>query len=256
MSQDKGETWEVLSNNMAAMYDLTIDEDDGIIFVNSWDAFAWTDDQGQTWTSMAAPGPVFSELLINSDGDLFTIVTTYDEAEVMNIYTVFTSTDRGATWVDITPARALGFSDFYIDRYDVLYLFSNAGLYKSGDGGLSWQSRGSILVSDVTMLETGTMYGAVFGESVWKSETFVSVDMVPVSNSRLHAYPNPSSGTLNINYDASSADSEGLRIYDAKGQMLRQVRLTSPGQEIRLSNLTPGIYLLKLGKEQAKVVVK
>lgn len=54
---------------------------------------------------------------------------------------LFKSTDGGTSWNDITPDQGIDFKDILIDPSDPnrVYTTTNSGIYRSGDGGNSWQ---------------------------------------------------------------------------------------------------------------------
>ncbi|MBK8424707.1 MAG: T9SS type A sorting domain-containing protein [Lewinellaceae bacterium] len=66
-----------------------------------------------------------------------------------------------------------------------------------------------------------------------------AVDPGPVASQQLAAWPNPSTGVVQINLEAAAT----VRVFDAAGQLL-QSRQVQPGQAIDLTTLPAGIYTL------------
>ncbi len=109
-----------------------------------------TSDYGQTWELLA--GPPASRLL-----DL--VIAPSDNTILMagNIAQVFKSTDRGATWTELSLGVQLQLgARFAIDPedpntiYAALFSFGlpPGGVYKSTDGGVTWSEKNNGLAND------------------------------------------------------------------------------------------------------------
>jgi hypothetical protein len=71
------------------------------------------------------------------------------------------------------------------------------------------------------------------------------------NNKDLFAYPNPTNGTVNINFELNNTANVQLLIYDGVGRIVATLlnNSVSPGKQTYtydLSNLAPGIYVCKL----------
>ncbi len=59
-------------------------------------------------------------------------------------------------------------------------------------------------------------------------------------------YPNPAADIVNINLGSSTLTNSEARLFDANGRLLKSIQLKSTTQQIDISNLANGLYILKL----------
>lgn len=86
------------------------------------------------------------------------------------------------------------------------------------------------------------------------AKSYSPIINILIQESNVSVYPNPTSGILNIN-----TASEFIQVLDAKGQVLLQLHQVSEQEQIDLSLLPNGGYLIKTwkdGVEQIKQVIK
>jgi hypothetical protein len=69
-------------------------------------------------------------------------------------------------------------------------------------------------------------------------------------------YPNPSRGIININSTGTTLLNTTAIIYDAMGKRIRAFVLQSPQQQLNISDLSSGIYILRFEDGTAKAVQK
>ncbi len=83
----------------------------------------------------------------------------------------------------------------------------------------------------------------------------VSVSEV-ATNDRFSIFPNPSNGTFTIEF--SNEVNRNLRIYDLHGRVVHQEVLLNNSNQINLSSLRKGIYIIDLdeGKEREKIIIQ
>ncbi|CAN1544999.1 Secretion system C-terminal sorting domain [Flavobacteriaceae bacterium] len=77
------------------------------------------------------------------------------------------------------------------------------------------------------------------------------------------SYPNPSKGTLNIQFNSKSTANISICVYDLLGRKLfdeKYPNKSSFNEEIKLKNINPGIYVLKVidgdRKEEKKIIIE
>jgi hypothetical protein len=86
----------------------------------------------------------------------------------------------------------------------------------------------------------------------------IHVDFSPVGidsygSSNIRIYPNPTSGKLHIaNYELRA--NESIAVYNLEGQLLSTFNLSLSTQEIDVSHLSSGMYILKIGNANIKFV--
>ena len=83
----------------------------------------------------------------------------------------------------------------------------------------------------------------------------VSVSEV-ISNERFSIYPNPSNGSFTIEF--TNEVNRNLRVYDIHGRVVHQEVLINNSNQINLSSLRKGIYIIDLdeGKEREKIIIQ
>lgn len=97
---------------------------------------------------------------------------------------------------------------------------------------------------------------------IFEDETIGIADLIANQNNRLTAFPNPSSGVLNVGFTLSSIENIDLNIVDIKGKRLVSIesnKLHLQGyhtKEIDISNLDSGVYFVELLTNEAKRVSK
>jgi hypothetical protein len=78
----------------------------------------------------------------------------------------------------------------------------------------------------------------------------------PESNVDFQAIPNPSDGLVTLNFDDSYISFGSLEVYDNLGRnVYRKEAVFTPGYQIDLSLLSPGLYYLKFMGTIEKIVI-
>ena len=120
------------------------------------------------------------------------------------------------------------------------------------DGICCDYGNGSYTITTPTgeIIATGGEFGA--GES--KSFRIGSLSTANVENlNSVYLYPNPTSNLLNIVVENKLDAPEAYTIINSLGQIIKSKRIESEEDlSVNISNLTPGIYLLKLSKNQSE----
>ena len=94
---------------------------------------------------------------------------------------------------------------------------------------------------------------ALIGHEVYGSQIVSTERNTVVETPRLVAYPNPTSSPLTL----EAPPGEQLEIYDILGRRVRIERINQSGRVIiDLSNLAPGVYILKVGLQSQKVILR
>ena len=63
-------------------------------------------------------------------------------------------------------------------------------------------------------------------------------------------YPNPSKDVLEIQFEFASA---AVKIFDTQGKLIKQINNYSSASPIAIQALKPGVYLVKIVKDNAMV---
>lgn len=249
-SSDGGDTWESVSEEIGG--DILFYESRDLIYVKTFNQLYKSDDLGVTWTTtFENPGASYDEVQMNSRGDLiWTSIELVSEGQPNRFYI---STDQGETWTEITPDNFDESGSIHVGNHDQLFIFTSTEMLRSLDHGATWQNMGPAPgVNDITQLANGQIYAAA--TSVWRSTSLVPVSNVsPVAN-ELHLYPNPAKGQILVDYNGLTLPGT-LRMYDSKGQIVKETAMQQSAMQLDISDLKKGIYIIKIGEESGKVVV-
>ena len=94
---------------------------------------------------------------------------------------------------------------------------------------------------------------ARIGHKAYGSQIVSTERNTVVETPRLVAYPNPTSGRLTLEAPAG----EQLEVYDILGRRVRIERINQSGRVIiDLSNLASGVYVLKVGLQSQKIILR
>ncbi len=175
--------------------------------------------------------------------------------------TVYKTTNSGANWVTITPVGTVfkGGGLCWVAGADVIFSTSaasgTAGSSYSEDAGATWVTIDDEQHLDVDFINVNTGWSGWFNtdavtNGIWKWEpTNVSVKPVIANNSVL-IFPNPATDYITI----KGSDLQSVRIIDLNGKVIKSVTLNQNEQNIDISSLQKGIYVVNL-VEKGKVSV-
>lgn len=128
----------------------------------------------------------------------------------------------------------------YIDKF---------GCYTKDEGDINWNSA-------AVYATAATQYYALYnGELVSSIEKFDNI-----TNDALQTYPNPSTGQLNVIFDAKSSNKYQLEIVDSMGKIMfeKSYNLIIGKNEIPLNDLSlnKGIYVFKIKSDKQTSITK
>ncbi|MGI9526744.1 MAG: endonuclease [Weeksellaceae bacterium] len=83
---------------------------------------------------------------------------------------------------------------------------------------------------------------------------YTGLGTTEIDNKEVALYPNPI--TNQVFYITGITTSENVEIYNMQGQLIQLVKGVQNNQPILLSNLTDGIYIVKLNNKTFKIIVK
>jgi hypothetical protein len=143
-STDSGITWNLLSGSPPSATILTLGPSNPNTLYASSGWLARSDDGGVTWTFLGSAPPTITSLEVNPTAPN----TLYALREVGSPFgrQLSRSSDRGATWTDISTPLSDDIVGLAVDPHtsNTLYIGgtaadpNNNGLYKSTDGGATW----------------------------------------------------------------------------------------------------------------------
>ena len=154
----------------------------------------------------------------------------------------------GSAWQTVAAfARGIDFDNgtFYVATVSILesnYNFpSNMKLRFMCDAS---GNRDDVYIDDITVTASTSLItnGPIRPVTIKETGKELSPDLMD----EFMVYPNPANDVLYI----SSAEEEGedieIMIYDVRGQMVQKVSLIAGNEEIDISNLDKGVYLIKI----------
>lgn len=229
------------------------------LYAGTTDGNVWAStNQGTTWQNVTG---VLPDRYVSSV-----------KASVLNANTVFVthtgykyndfiphihkSINNGNTWVDISgnlPPAAI--NDVYVTAAgdDVLFVATDAGVYATVDGGVTWNRLGNnmpiIPVYDLDFdYSSNRLCAATFARSMmtYDVDSIVSLGTPAVSElPSLSLYPNPAINYLQIKLPFTNDVT--ITIYDVKGKKCMQKNFEKRNpKKINVEMLTRGIYFVEV----------
>ncbi len=191
---------------------------------------------------------------------------------------IFKTTDAGNTWNekqisnsrnDVKSIQFLSETKGFATGGTTYYLTSGGGsnffISKTIDGGENWISYDTTGVSLNSIYFINDTTGFVSGDNGLIMKSNGQINKLPENypwhlvigtgvndnkllNSNIKVYPNPTSGILHIQRINSNKEIEKINLINASGQMVNIGKYDTNNQlmQLNLSNLTSGIYLLKV----------
>ena len=217
-------------------------------------------DFGQTW-SVHTVDPAMNtvyEIAFNDDGlHGLTNIRTANNTVIL-----FSTTDGGVTWTQMPPhpkwkrsrvTSVPGTSTFV----STSVIFSNRGSAYTTDNGATWiEIDGTVRKAACRFFNSTTGWaGGYFNDNplyliepgIYKWDNTVSLGVEENTTAGVRpVYPNPATDVLTISLGAD-VHTDDLRFYDSRGVLVKEVN-NSDGQEINVSDLPSGIYLIKSKK--------
>ena len=137
--------------------------------------------------------------------------------------------------------------DFNLNLLDEVVCLSyldivNFGLVVRENGGLALS--GWLYDSDYQYYDSSKIYAVIFDETLSSPE-------ISASEKPFVCYPNPAKDLLNINF-ADDTECQSIAIYSIDGRLVVETHGRASLPSINVSNLTPGLYLIKVRTNDGK----
>lgn len=135
-------------------------------------------DGGVTWSANLASGVLPGVMITRIAAQPGTPNTVFLTSANSGNSHVFSSNDAGATWTDIDAGKLPDVPHHALlirpDQPAELYVCNDAGVYFSGDAGLSWRNATGklpmVMVIDLVYHRASkTLFAATYGRSIWKA---------------------------------------------------------------------------------------
>ena len=261
-SDNNGESWEPSDSGIIAgtiANELTMV--DSALFLGSDKGLFRSFDLGRSWTAL--PGPTLNEFIPTLMG-VGARLMVLDSG-------VYYSDDLGSTWHSTTggPAAFIAFKEgnFVQGGLDSLFLlYQGSGIFLSPDNGLSWIDQTGTLASGLFTIYQmtyggGTPFVTDIATGVHKGDIFTHQTLLSAQPGfEINIWPHPFHEHFTLRIDAQNPAGIQCEIIDLKGRILKRVTSTQEETAISISDLSPGIYLLRVtemssGKTTIKKVI-
>lgn len=222
--------------------------DDG----NIW----FTVDGGENWTNISEelPNRWVTKVLASRThpGTIYATFSGYRYGE--NEGHVYESTDNGETWSDISNNLPdIPVNDIVQSSEGRLYLGTDIGVFGSGNAGVIWEPLGdgmpTAVVTDMHIHEASNyLYAATYGRSSFKlnlEEVILGTNDFDAVEDLVIA-PNPAQDFFNLRSQKWVLGDVSL--YSLDGKQLRTIKLSKEEQYFDISDLSQGIYFIRIQK--------
>ncbi|MBN2236097.1 MAG: T9SS type A sorting domain-containing protein [Bacteroidales bacterium] len=88
---------------------------------------------------------------------------------------------------------------------------------------------------------------------VYARSATASIDPLDVNNQTIKVYPQPANNKLSIDFESNYLNQK-MRIFDIRGQLLLQQKISQLHETIQLDVFAPGIYLIQIEDQSGSVV--
>ncbi|MFK8165259.1 MAG: YCF48-related protein [Lewinella sp.] len=255
-SSDDGATWTVIDHNFDRRINRLSFPTADIGFAAGDKVIAKTTDGGLTWTELTRPNETTRWEGVFFYNELRGIVSSGSSGSDGSVNTsrTYLTTDGGISWTQISGFAA-GYGYKYDDATGTTYSASfasgnNALLSRSMDDGATWEivARGCGAGRGVGLTPSGNfVYLAGDGGHIQRHETanIVSNRRRQVVTPSLAAYPNPTSGELNIELPSTSQPTT-LEVFSADGRRVQTSVVPAGTERFRfvIDHQKTGLYLL------------
>jgi hypothetical protein len=253
LSENNGINWTEANNGIpdhTHIYSLAVKET--CLFAGSFDSGIYlSTDYGLSWTNVSTGIPYSFVRSLFVDGE--------------NIYAgvwwngIYRSTDNGTSW-NSAGLEDAGVTSFVKNGNCLFAGTWQDGVFVSCDQGLNWTEINTGLTNLVTVslaLDENYLYAGIGNAGgVWKRPLSEIVDILTMNeNTGIKLYPNPAKNELFV--EDNRPDSDGMiSVFNLEGQLIVSEKLINSGIKIEISDLSSGIYLLKISNRNKTEVIK
>jgi len=185
-----------------------------------------------------------------TNGKLYVAMTGYYNN--FNQALIYKSEDGGQSWIDIsTNLPVIGINSlitYMVAGNEVLFLGTDGGVYYSENDGQTWNIVGSnfpiSVVADLDIYEVqNKLIAGTYGRSMWSYDLNWYTGLNEAELASFTVYPNPATDKIRLN-----VSSEYVKIIASDGRIVWSQNTYTENQEIDLSGIRSGIYIIQTDK--------
>ena len=235
--------------------------------IGTWDVSAVTDMGDMFYNAFSFNGQIDSWDVSSVTSMSLMFYQAYSFNQPLSSWDVSSVTNMGAMFFNASHF------DQNLSNWDISTLYNMGNLFNNS--GLSIQNYDSILIAwQSKPHQSGVVFGGagleyclgdsarqqLINQSSWqfsgdtKNCTTVGLNEAKQNDNNFSVYPIPSQGVVTVEVQKVNAN-DLLRIYNARGMLVQELRLNSGANKVDLSNYADGLYLFRLGVKEEKVLL-
>lgn len=249
----------------------------GLVYVGTTDGNVWRSDYGGDngdWHRLSndLPDEYVTAVLPSPDNidKVYVSFSAYKEND--NSPHIFRSTDRGETWQDISgDLPLLAINDIYVlpmHNDAVILVATDGGVFITKDSGTHWHRLGTMPVIPVYDLAYNEVKNEIIAGTFARSIMTYSLDDINIFINPTEDYkipdrnivisPNPASNLFKIQIKHHNLNKKQtfLSIYDINGKEVHTQLMAHNQQQVDISQLSEGIYMLLIKEEKTIIGTK
>ncbi len=212
-----------------------------------------TSDNGNQWIFCGLSDTIGVKSFAKSGGNIYA---------GSDLWGVYLSSNNGNSWtpvntglvnLEISSLAVKGNQTFAASRMHGVYLSTNnGGSWGAWNKGLPYPT----LVQSLA-INGDTIFAGISGEGVWKTSVLQmnGIAEINTKENNISVYPNPATDKITIEISGLSKESS-FTIVNIEGQQLITRQITEPKTQIDISNLTAGVYFVRLTNDRTVGVGK
>ncbi|MBL4624064.1 MAG: T9SS type A sorting domain-containing protein, partial [Flavobacteriales bacterium] len=270
---DGGNSWYTISNfTTGALDQIAIaPSNPDFIYVSVNSIMRMTFDGGTTWSTISntLPGYTITDIAVDPESHIRVWITYSNYADGNKISR---TDDGGITWTNVSgslpnlPANCIATEE---GTYNGVYIGMDAGIFYTNDTISDWlpyfENLPNVIINELEVNEaSGKVRAATYGRGIWESNLYTKPLLVDptepdalleslLESANFTVFPNPTDDAFTIR-SSPQLLGESILIYDRTGKLVLVKTVASINQEITLSELPSGIYLVKINDFKTRII--
>jgi Secretion system C-terminal sorting domain len=209
-----------------------------------------TRDSGNSWQASSIPNTI--------NNDAFKIVSFDSLSVIVHIYTItdtsvlYKTTDGGKSWTKKLQVPNIGNLGFFDKKNGILVGAEENLVALTSDGGETWKVDSTTAKSFAKPKVGWFAVNSSTDSTIlyqWDGSSVLLSSSALVQKIDFSVYPNPSMGSINIEWRNLQTPPQYLRVLDLMGKIVyekKQLNLGDVNQNLDLQNLVNGLYFIEI----------